>query len=99
MNITHKAAVSFIGRMQKTAKTECGKIVKVAALAVESDCTCPECRTVIDRNWDLPAEMLKDASPETLAGIEKGRKLRYQTARFETLLGEALRAGKTEARS
>lgn len=48
MSVTHKSSVSFIGRTQKTAKTECGKTVKVASLAMYSKPTCPECVSVVE---------------------------------------------------
>jgi len=34
---THKAAVGFIGRHQKTAKAECGRTVKTSAIAIDCD--------------------------------------------------------------
>lgn len=48
MNTTHKAYLSFIGRTQKTAKTECGRIVKTSAIAIDADCTCLGCRAEVD---------------------------------------------------
>jgi hypothetical protein len=57
MSVTHKAAMSFIGRTQKTAKTECGKIVKTSAIAIESDCTCIGCRAEVDTQWAAIADV------------------------------------------
>lgn len=40
----HKSSVGFVSLGQKTAKTECGKIVKVSALAIDCATDCPGCR-------------------------------------------------------
>jgi hypothetical protein len=46
----HKAAMGFVSRFQKTAKTECGKSVKVASLAMEGATDCPACRAAIEKS-------------------------------------------------
>lgn len=58
---THKSAYSFIGRTQKTAKTECGKTVKTSAIAIDTDCTCPGCIDAVDKSWQSGLELLEYA--------------------------------------
>jgi hypothetical protein len=48
--VKHKAAMGFVSRFQKTAKTECGKVVKVSALAIECATDCPACRGAIEKS-------------------------------------------------
>ncbi len=54
---THKAYLSFIGHTQKTAKTECGKTVRTALIAVDADCTCIDCRAAVDANMAAMTEL------------------------------------------
>lgn len=44
----HKSQFGWIGRTQKTTKTECGKRVACSAIAVDADTDCPACRTAVD---------------------------------------------------
>lgn len=93
---THKAAVSFISRTQKTAKTECGKIVKADLIAVNADCTCPGCIAAVDKLWVGNESMLALSKERGLdvtglqASLTAARPLRYQTASFEQMVREAL---------
>lgn len=44
----HKAQMGFIGRAQKTARTECGKRVVCSQLAIDAATDCPACRAAVD---------------------------------------------------
>lgn len=86
--VTHKASVSFIGRTQKTAKTECGKTVKTSLIAIDSDCSCPDCREVIDASFNSMREMAEHAKASGLdtgaaeAALRAADPKRYQTIYF-----------------
>lgn len=55
----HKARVSFISRNQKTAKTECGKTVACANIAVQVDADCPACRAAAEDSFNGALLILK----------------------------------------
>ena len=85
----HKAYLSFIGRTQKTAKTECGKTVKVTQLAIDCDADCPDCRAEVDRTYDALASVAafqkKEFGPSAaIAEVEKAahEPRQYSTAYF-----------------
>lgn len=54
-----KAALSFIGRSQKTAKTECGKRVNCSQIAVDCETDCPECRAAVGRTIEALQSIAK----------------------------------------
>lgn len=91
MNTTlHLASVSFIGRTQKTAKTECGKVVSTTHIAVRVDADCPQCRAIAEahiRGAELllvhakSAGLLKNAA-EIEADLPQWREKMYRTVVF-----------------
>lgn len=72
---THKAKLSWISRSQKTVTTECGKAVKVSAVAMDSDCTCSGCIAEVDNQYAAMEEMAKYAA-ETPALADSAKGLR-----------------------
>lgn len=87
--MTHKAYLTFIGRTQKTAKTECGRTVKTSDIAIDADCTCPGCIAAVDESFKGHEALLEHA--KTLPGLntddlartlEAARPGRYQTVYF-----------------
>lgn len=50
IQVKHKAQFGWVGRTQKTAKTECGKRVACSSVAVDVDATCPACRATVDKS-------------------------------------------------
>jgi len=86
---THKASVGFIGRTQKTAKTECGRTVRTSLIAIDSDATCPGCRAKADKlleGMKLIAEHGERTGLSTTNGVRdaiaKFEPVRYQTVYF-----------------
>lgn len=87
--MTHKAATSFISRTQKTAKTECGKTVEASEIAIDADCTCWECKAVIDGHWNGAYEALEmsiahglDKEGELSGAMDAAYPRRYRTVYF-----------------
>lgn len=88
MNTTHKASVSFIGRTQKTAKTECGRVVKTSAIAINTDCTCPGCIAAVDDQWKGVAALIEHG--KTVPGYDAAKAERELMAdkprRYHTII-------------
>lgn len=84
----HKAIVSFVGRRQKTAKTCCGKTVKLSCIAINTDATCESCRAFVDaekESYEAAIDSAKacglDSGPLEVA-FKNWFPVRYQTPYF-----------------
>lgn len=84
----HKAKCSFISSRQKTAKTECGKIVAAAKIATTVDADCPGCRAAAEESFrgaELVLEhckKMKLPTDELESSIPGFRANMYKTAVF-----------------
>lgn len=84
----HVAKVGFVCHNQKTARTECGKTVAVANIAIDTDADCPACRAAMEAHIRGNEAILQHAkavglpSTEIETSLTQWRALMYRTPRF-----------------
>lgn len=81
----HKAQFGWIGRTQKTVKTECGKRIACSQIAIDADTDCPACRAAVDAHCAAADEFVRRYGAHEAATAARqfaGDPNRYRTIYF-----------------